>query len=154
MHRVSAAVAHPSWSTASRLTMLKYFSNPFRSWPPSASPNSLDHVLQGQLQICSVTASMFISELHNHSLQVPLQTCSITASKCISKLHDLGLQIHLQTRSIMASKGISEFKTDIGLQVHLQIRLIMASKCIIKLTRLWPPSTSPSSHNHRLQVHL
>jgi len=104
---------------------------------------------------------------------VHLQTRLIRPSKWISELHDLSLQVHLHTRSIMASKCISEFtrswppsasltSTDNGLQV----RTIMASKCISKLAGLrppsaslswtWsrPPSTSPKSLNHGLQVYL
>ena len=46
MNRVSAPVAPPSRTTASRLTAPKYYCNLARSWPPSASPNSLDHSLQ------------------------------------------------------------------------------------------------------------
>jgi len=63
MNTVSASVAPPSQTTASTLTTSKYCSNLARSWPQSASLNSL-----------------------NHSLQVYLQTCSIMASECISKL--------------------------------------------------------------------
>jgi len=78
----------------------------------------------------------------DHGLQVHLQTRSITASKCISELHDHGLQMHLQTRSIAASKCISEFS------------LITASKCISEFTRSRPPSASPNSLDHGLQVPL
>ena len=38
--------------------------------------------------------------------------------------------------------------------MHLQTRSIIASKCISTLARSWPPSASPSSLNHGLQVHL
>jgi len=62
MNRVSAPVAPASRTTASRLTASKYSSNIARSWPPSASPNSLDHGLQVHLQTRSITASECISE--------------------------------------------------------------------------------------------
>jgi len=91
---VSAPVAPPSWSTASRLTASKYPSNLDRSWPPSGSPNSLDHGLQTLLLLHLISASKCISNLarshppclHDYSLLVHLQTCSLTASKYISKL--------------------------------------------------------------------
>jgi len=72
INRVSASIAHASWSTASRLTPLrsiasrstasKYSSNLDWSWPPSVSPNTL-----------------------NSSIQVHLWLHSISVSKCISK---------------------------------------------------------------------
>ena len=125
-----------------------------QSRPPGVSPNSLDrglpvHLwvqfdlgLQLNLQTSSITASMCISELHDLGLQMHLQTCFIPASKCISELLEFGIQIHLQPRSITASKCISEFNS------------ITACICISKLTPSRPPSTSPSSHDHGLQVHL
>jgi len=151
MHRVSAPVAPPSRTTASRLTASKYSSNLARSWPPSASPNPLDH-----------------------GLQLYLQTRSITASNCNSKLArsrppgaspnslDHGLQVHLQTRSITASKFarswppkcISLNSLDHGLQVHLQTRSITASQCISKLSRSRPPTIFPNTLDYGLQVHL
>jgi len=65
-----------------------------RSWPPSASPNSLDRDLQVHLQSRSIMASKCISELARSqpssvSLHMPdysLHVRMITASKCISKL--------------------------------------------------------------------
>jgi len=61
-----------------------------------------------------------------------------------------GLQVHLQTRSITASRCISSLAPlrsasshGHGLQVH-----------IFKLARLRPPSVSPNSLDHCLQVHL
>jgi hypothetical protein len=66
----------------------------------------------------------------------------ISASTWIFQLLDLCLQMHLQTRSILASKRIFEFNS------------ISACKCVSKLARLRPPSTSPSSHDHGLQVYL
>jgi len=118
-------------------TASKYLSNLARSWPPSVSPNSLDHGLQVYLQTRSITASKCISKLARSrppsvspdSLDYGLQVRTIMASMCISKLArsqppsaslsslDLSLKVHLQTRSITASKCISEF-------------MITASKCI------------------------
>ena len=116
-------------------TASKYWSNLARSWPPSASPNSLDP-----------------------GLQVYLQTHSITASKCITTLarlrppspQDHGLQVHLQTRSITASKCISPNSLHHGLQV----RTSRASKCISKLARSRSRSASLSSIDQGLQVYL
>jgi hypothetical protein len=120
----------------------------------SRLPSSHDHGLQVHLQTCPIAASKYISQSTrsrppgaslsslDQGLPVHLQTHSIMASKCISELHDLGLQMHLPTHSITASKCISKFNS------------ISASKCISKLARSRPPSTSPSSHDHGLQVHL
>jgi len=130
-----------------------------RSRPPGASPNSLDH-----------------------GLRVRLQTRSITASNCISKLarsrppssHDHGLQsAYFQTRAIMAS-GESPNSLDDGLRVSLQTHPITASKfalswplkcispnsldyglrCISKFAQSRPPSVSPNSPDHGLQLYL
>ena len=49
MNRVSAPVAPPFQTTTSRLTPSMYSSTLTRSWPPSASPNSLDHRIQVHL---------------------------------------------------------------------------------------------------------
>jgi hypothetical protein len=38
--------------------------------------------------------------------------------------------------------------------MHLQTRSIMASECISQFTRFLPPSASPHSLHHGLQVHL
>jgi len=165
MNKVSAAVAPPSKSTAS-----KYPSKLARSSPASASPNSRGHSLRVHLQTRSITASKCIFCVH-----------SISASKCISKLTqsrppsvspdslDYGLQVY----TIMAFKCISKLaqspppsaspnsiehglqvhllsSPDLGLQVHLQTRSITASKCISTLLRLRPASL----HDHGLQVHL
>jgi len=89
MNRVSAAVASPSQSTAS-----KYSSILARSRPPSVSPDSLDY----SLQVCTIMASMCISKL----------ALSLPPSASLSSL-DLSHQVHIQIRSITASKCISEF---------------------------------------------
>jgi hypothetical protein len=61
-----------------------------------------------------------------------------------------GLQVLLGTRSIMTSKFAPSWTPS----AYLKTRLIVASKCITKLARLHPPSASPDSHDHSLQVHL
>jgi len=173
MNRVSAAVAPPSQSTASRSTTSKYSSNLDRSWPPSAFPKSLDHGLQVHLwvpldpglkvnfQTRSITASKCISELYN------LQIRSITTSKCISKftlsqppnaspnpLHH-GLQVHLWvTRSQRPNASPNPLdlslqvhlwvQLDLVLQMHLQTRSISASKCISELHNLQTRSITTS----------
>ena len=141
MNRVSAAVAPTSRSTASRSTTSKYSSNLDRSWPPSASANSLDHGLQVHLWVTRSQPPSASPNLLDHGLQVHLWVHSILTSKCIAKLdwsrplssHDHGLQVHLRTRSITACNCISEFN------------LISASKCIPKLAESQPPSASLSS---------
>jgi len=55
---------------------------------------------------------------------------------------DHGLQVHLCVQ------------LDLGLQVHLQTRSMTASKCISQFTRSPPPSASPYSLHHSLQVNL
>jgi len=69
-----------------------------RWWPPSASPNSLDHGLQVHLQTRSIMASKCISGFtrsrppsaslssHDNGFQVHFWVHSISGSKCISKL--------------------------------------------------------------------
>jgi len=96
MNRVSAPVSPPSQTTACRLTASKYSSNLARSWPPSASPNSLNYGLQVHLWVHSISVSKCVSTFArsrrpsaslsslDRSLQVHLQRCSITASKYIS----------------------------------------------------------------------
>jgi len=132
MNRVSAPVAPPS-RTTSRFTASKYSSNHARSWPPSASPYSLDHSLQVHLWVHSISASKCISTL----TRLPPPSASLSSL-------DLGLQVHLQTRLIPACKCVSEFtrsrspsasphSLDPGLQVHLQTRTITASKYIFKV---------------------
>jgi len=83
-----------------------------------------------------------------------LPTRSITTSMCTSKLDDLGLQLHLWVH------------LDLSLQLYLLTYSISASKWIFKpapsLPRIaslssirWrPPSASPNTLNHGLQVHL
>jgi len=161
MNRVSDPVSPPS-----RLTASKYSSNLARSqppsshshglqvhisklawsWPPSASPNSLDYGLWGYPKSRLITASKFAWS------QPPsgLQTRSITASNCIYTLarlrppssHDHGLQVHLQTRSNTAYKCISKLARSqppsVSPNLHdygLQVRTIKASECISKFTR-------------------
>ena len=101
MNRVTDPIAPPSQATASWLTV----SNLPRSWPPRASPDSLDHSLQVYLWTRTIMASKFApswppsASLYSldHGLQLHLQTRSITASKCISKLD------RLQPRSASSS---------------------------------------------------
>ena len=131
-------------------TASKYSSNLDRSWPPSASPNSLHHGLQVHLQTRSITASKCISKLSR--LQPP--------SASLSSL-DHGPQVHLQTPRITASKfarlwppSASPNSLDYGLQVHLSVHSISASKCISQFTRSRPSSASPNSLDHDLPVHF
>jgi len=167
MNRVSAAVAPSSWSTASRSTTSKYSSNLDRSWPPSASSNSLDHGLQLHLWVTRSRPPSASPNSLDHGLQVHL---SVSRSQPPSaspnslnhglQVHlwvqlDLGLQVHLETHTITASKCIPEL-LDHGLPVLLQphsitaskcmseFNFILASQCISKLALSWPPSASRS----------
>jgi len=139
-------------------TSSQYSFNLVRSWPPSASPNSLDHGLQVHLWV----------QLHL-GLEVHLETRTIMASKCISEFtrswppssYNNGLQVHVQTRPITASKfatscppSASQNSLDYGLQMHLWVHSIRSSQCISKLARSWPPSAFLYSPNNRRQVYL
>jgi len=133
MSWVSAAVAPPSQTTASGLTASNYSSNLARSWPPIASPNSLDHSHQVHLQTRLITASK-----SNYNLAQSRPPSS----------HDHGLQVHLETRSIAPSKCISnldQLRSPTVYDDGLQTRRITASKFT------W--SQPPNSHNHDLRVH-
>ena len=107
--------------------------------PPSTHPNSLDYGLQVHLQTRSIAASKCISKL----------TQSLPPSASRNSLNR-GLQVHLQTRLITASKFTRSWPPS----ADLQTRSIVASKCISKLARSRPPSASPISLDHGLQVHL
>ena len=145
-----------------------------RSWPRSASPNSLDHGLQVYLQTRLITASRCISKLARlWPPQVHLQTRSITISECISKFTrlrppsvslnslDHGNGVYLWVHSTTASKCISKLaqsgppsaslsSLNLGLQLHLQTCSITASQCMSEFTQSWSPIASPNSLNHSL----
>jgi len=159
MHRVSAPVAPPSWTSASTLTFSKYSTKLAWSRPPGASPHLLDHGLQLYLQTRSITASMVP---RSWPASACLQTRSITASKCICKparwrppgaspdLVDSGLQLFLQSRFIEASK----FARSLPPSAYLQTCSITASQCISILRQSLPPNISPNIFHYGLQVHL
>jgi len=131
MSRVSDPISPLSRTTASRLTPFKYPSNLTRSWPPSESPNLLNHGLQGHLQTLSITASKCISKLDR--LQ-PLTLHSHGLCGDYSKL------ARLQPPSSHVHR----------LHVHLQTRSVTAAKLIPKLSRL----RCSSSHHQGLKVNL
>jgi len=120
MNKVSASIAHASWSTASRFTVprfttyrftasrltasrsiasrstaYKYSSNLARSWPRSVSPNTLNFSIEVHLWVHTISAFKCISKLAQ----------SRPPSASLSRLN-LCLQVHLQTRSITVSKYI------------------------------------------------
>jgi hypothetical protein len=141
MNRVSAPVAPPSRSTASRLTASLYLSNLACSQPPSASPNSLNDNLQLYYNTHMIMASKFAQSwgqsaspsLHNHVLQ-HLWIHSVKALQFIPKLtQPLPQGLHYSS-----------------IQLHLQTHSITASICISQLAPWWPTS----SHHHGLQAHL
>jgi len=104
----------------------------------------------------------------------------LTVTPIASHLLDDGLQMYLQPYRIVASKcfsdctwcwhqSVSPNALDYCDQVwmirppsssphwlnhNLQLSMIMASPCIFKQARLWPPTASLSSLNHRLQAPL
>jgi len=115
--------------------------------------------------------------LHHHGVQVHLPTHLIMASKWISKLtpslppsqHDHGVHVNLKTYAISPLECIIKFSGSppqsvspnspnntfrvrmvMASHVHLQTLLMLASK----FTQSWPPSASPTLHDHCLQVHL
>jgi len=132
----------------------KCISTHAQSWPPSASPKSLDHGLQVHLQSRSIMASNCISNLaqlrspsaspnsFDHGLQMYLQTRSITVFKCISKL------------TWIRPPSASPKSLDQGLQLDLHTQLIAASKCISKLGQSQPRSVSLCSLHRHFQVHI
>jgi len=104
-----------------------YISKLARSWPPSASPYTLD----SSLQVCLVMAFKCISKL---------------ARLRHASLHSPRLEVHISTIAWWWPPSWH----DHDLHVHLQTPTITASKCISKIARLGPPS----SHVHCLGVHL
>ena len=129
----------PSQTTASQGTASMYSSNLTRSWPASASPNSLKQGLQQHLQTCSITASMCISKLAQlrppsvspNSVDHCLEVYSILArwrppSSSANTL-DHSLQVDLQTHPITASKFAwlqPLHLVNHSCRVHLPVQLI------------------------------
>jgi len=124
-----------------------YSSNLAQSWPPSASPTSLDHTLQ----VCTLMASKGISRNSlDHCLQVNLHTSTIPAFMFALSWPS---SAHLQSHMITAEKFIcsrppsaSPNLVDHSLQVHVQTCMIRASE--------FAQSRPPNSHNHGLPVSL
>jgi len=161
INRVSAPVAPPSRTTASRLSASKYSSEFAPSWPPSA-----------YLETCAMSASKCMSKLArswptnvspnslDHGLQVHLQTHLIRASPCISKLAQSRPPSASWNSSITASNRISNIARlrprraspnfpDHDPGVHHYFHSITASQYNTKHSRLRPPSLN----DHTLQVH-
>jgi hypothetical protein len=92
-----------------------------------------------------------ISSDHGH--EVHLQTRSITASKCISKLARARPLSASLSSTIIALKCISKLAR-LSPACPFLIYTISASKCISKFARSQPPSASPNSLDHCLQVHV
>jgi len=148
MNRASAPVAPSSQSTPS-----KYFSYLDWSWPPSVSPNTLNHGFQVYLCVHWISASKSIPEV--------VGSRSPNASP--NSLHadfDASLCIHLISVSKCISKlahsrppGASLCSLVLGVQMHLQIRSIPASKCISEFTRSQSLSASRNTLDHSIQVH-
>ena len=142
MNRVSAPVLPPSQTTASSLTPSKSSSILARTWPPSASPHSLNH----RLQVCTLMASKCISpNLLHHSLQVDI---SRLAPSWRPSASGNSLDYRPQVCMIAISKFLSQNSHNYILQVHT----ITVSKCIPKLARSQPSGVSPTSVDYGLQV--
>jgi len=132
----------------------KCMSNLARSWPWSASLNSVDHGLQTDSIAASNLAQLWppkcISKLAQSwppsaslssldcSPQVYLQTCSITAFKCISEF--------AQSQPASACPNLLNHV----LQVHLRTCLINASKCISDFTQSSSSGSPRIALKHRL----
>jgi len=98
-----------------------------QSWPPSASPNSLDYALQ----VSTIMASNCISPNSlNHGLQVHPQTRSITVFKCISQ----------SARSRL--RNVSPNPLDIGFRVYLLVHSIVIFRPTSNYSQA-PPAPSP-----------
>jgi len=123
----------------------------------------LDHGLGVNLEVHSVTASKYISELtslrplslqnrgfqvhrQNHDLRVHLKVHRIMASNCVSKRAKYWLPSLHDYRPPCASPN--------SVNYSLQVCTSMASKCISKLPQAQPPSGSLSSLDDYLQAHL
>ena len=169
MNRVSPSVAPPSWTTACSLTASKYSSNLARSWPPGASPNSVNHSLQVYLITLRIAApkfgwSMPLSESPNsveQGLTLHLHTRSITAFTSVSNLGqswpasaapnslNISLQVYVQAGAITASKLARSWPPS-ALQTHT----ITSSRRISKVAQSQPPSVCPNSLAYGFQTSL
>ena len=121
MNRNSAPLAPPSWTARSRLTTYKYSSDVTRSWPPTAPPNSLDHILQVSLPTRTILASKFtrslppsvFANLPSCSHKVYLQSPTIKASRFTTlwppSSHNHHPELHLRPRTIMVFECHSMF---------------------------------------------
>jgi len=146
MNRVSASIAHASWSTASRFTASRF----------TASRLTASRLTAIKSIAFGSTASKYSSNLvrswspnmRNYSFKVHLWVHSISASKCISQLAQLQPpSVSLSWPVLSAFKGISKLARSrtpsaslsslhLSLQVHLQTHSNTASKYIFK-KRLW-----------------
>ena len=159
-------------------TASTYLSIITRSPPLSASPNSVDHGLEVDLQTFSITACKFAwwwpPSASSNPLDYGLQVSTIMASKwhtsnlarsrppCLSpNWLDYGLQVRMSMASKCISKlARSPFRSaslsslDHSLQVYVQIPLLTDLMCISKLARSQPRSISLSSLDRHFQAHL
>jgi len=135
MNGVSAPVAPPFWTIASRLTTSKYSSNPPRSRPACASPNSHNIGLQLHLWVHLIMASDHISNLSRSQ--------SWTVSLSSLNHH------HLVRLELLSSTSWSQSwsnSLDQSLQVQISVHSNSVTKCISKLGRSSPPSRSLRSN--------
>jgi len=107
-----------------------------RSWPPSSSPNLLNHHLQVYVYTRSNMDSNFGRSLSSQSIS--------------PNSSDNGLQVHFHTHSLAVSKFALLWPSS----AYLQTRSTTASRCFTKLTQSGPQSASLSSLDHGLHVYL
>lgn len=130
MHEFSCPVVPPTWATAFRVTTFRYTAsrlatcwltnskycfNLARIWPPTTTPNTLDHSLQLSLQSLLITASKIS---RSGSSSEYLQTLSIPACRCISNYAGSWYPV------------VSPTMCDYDLQSQHQPDMIITSECI------------------------
>jgi len=149
------------------LMVSKYLSNLTHVQSPSVAPKVLNHVLQGYLQTCLITASTLahwwpptvISRL------VPLQAPSfhdqglhVNISKLAwlwpSSSHNHSLQVCISKSARLRPPSASAHSLNHIHQVHSQIRSITISDCISKSTPSRPQSIFRHTIKYWLPAHL
>jgi len=155
----------PSASLGYKISAFNFISKLTRSRPPSASLSPLDLALQVHRCVTQSRPPDASLNLLEHHLQVHLWVTWSQPPNASPHQLNHGKQVHLWV------------KLDLSFQVHICVaryqppnaswnRSITASKCnpefnsisvtrfISKLAKMRPPSTSPSSCDHGLQLHL
>jgi len=170
MNLVSAPVAPPSKTRASRLSAANYSSHLPRLWPPSASSCPLDHIHQVHFQTHSIRDCRCKTNLvsfrsprsHDRGLHLHISKHTWSRSPITSAIalhHDHGVNVSFH--SILLSLKISNLvwlrppmmKTN-GLLGYLKTGLTKASAGISKFTWLQPSCVCANTLNRNIQVNL